>query len=105
MRGGAGRGGEATGAPEVAEVDTVRQLPLVIWHSTAALMSWRVPVLKRELEKCGVRLKEMARLEKAELAAMVLEKGGGGTSAAQCAVCLNDYTDGETLRVLPCKHR
>lgn len=29
----------------------------------------------------------------------------GGSSAATCSVCFEDYTCGDSMRILPCKHR
>ena len=42
-------------------------------------------------------------LDKAEAVTRLLE--AGGSSAASCIICCEDYSAGESLRVLRCGHR
>mmetsp|Transcript_33251 Transcript_33251/g.63838 ORF Transcript_33251/g.63838 Transcript_33251/m.63838 type:complete len:205 (+) Transcript_33251:111-725(+) len=82
----------------------VHRLPIVEWQSADQVRKWTISELKREVERTGVHHTALFGREKEELVSIILNSWGG-SSGDNCVVCLNDYCQGDVLRVLPCKHR
>ena len=57
--------------------------------------------MQAQLDSFGVSHSSFT--DKEQLCDAVLN--AGGSSATTCSVCYEDYDCGDTLRVLPCKHR
>lgn len=108
---------------ERATVSYVDKLPAEVFVSEESLNMWSVSSLKEELRRLQ-RLADLrmnfsggsvprttyqmlnhgVSMEKSELVAAVV-KARGGDSGTSCTVCLANYENGDTLRVLPCGHR
>lgn len=110
-------------ARERATASYVDKLPTEVFVSEESLNAWSISSLKEELRRLQ-RLADLrmnfsggsaprttyqmlnhgVSMEKSELVAAVV-KARGGDSGISCIVCLANYENGETLRVLPCGHR
>ncbi|CAL8470059.1 g9601 [Coccomyxa elongata] len=85
---------------EVAGV--VQSLPMEDFVTRDDLQCCSLHELREKLRQRGV--KEVG-LERNEAVERVLAADGGTTSSASCSICCEDYTSGEVLRRLPCKHK
>jgi Ring finger domain len=81
-----------THAPQVQQ----RAHQCSVCNQTLAL-----PGLQEQLDSFGVAHSHFT--EKEQLVSAILHEGG--SSAATCSICFDDYVRHASLRVLPCKHR
>jgi E3 ubiquitin-protein ligase RNF38/44 len=82
-------------------VKALQALPTDSIFTAAELQQQTAHQLKQRLMAAGARCDGC--LEKQELVAKLLEIGG--SSASSCSICCEEYSSGDVVRVLPCKHR
>lgn len=90
----------------------VCRLPLEDYQSTDELRAWPIKQLIAELRCAPARAplgcmeaeQPQPPLEKSELIGAV-QIARGGEAARACAICTEDFSSGDTMRVLQCGHR
>lgn len=103
-------GGGTSLAPDEVRA-AVWRLPLEEYSTAEELRAWPIKQLVAELRLARARaprsrvgLDAQPPLDKEELVEAVL-LARGGEAAHACAICVEDFESGDTLRVLRCGHR
>ena len=107
----------AAGVSQGPSRDDVRsavwRLPIETYATRTEVAAWSIPVLCGELREAKARAPrslsgrestDQPPLERWELVDAVVAARGGEEGLA-CAVCVEDFVSGDTVRVLRCGHR
>ena len=86
-----------------AAASLIQKLPIEIYHTKEELEGMSIGELKGLLVKGGQGDEAATCVEKADLVGLLI-KGNNSTSES-CSICVEDYTSGDCLRVVPCGHR
>eukprot|EP01026_Neomeris_dumetosa_P046221 TRINITY_DN39321_c0_g1_i10.p1 TRINITY_DN39321_c0_g1~~TRINITY_DN39321_c0_g1_i10.p1 ORF type:complete len:278 (-),score=7.33 TRINITY_DN39321_c0_g1_i10:677-1510(-) len=101
FNGGVGRNRVPSRPERVQRVQKIlSHLPIEDYKSKQDLMKMSVHQLKEYMKGLGMKCHGL--LEKGELVASIIEKGGSTWST--CSICFDDYQSGDALRRLPCQH-
>ena len=107
-RGGGGGGGQPFRDREerAAHISSaIRRLAVETYESEGMLRRRPVGELKGMLRRRGVDPTRCGCVMKSDLVSKLREHWGGGSSATECGICLEEYEDGDVVRVMPCQHR